>query len=116
MSRKSFRESLNYQCRFEEAEKIKKRYPARVPVIVETRPDVPPLSKRKYLVPRDLTVGEFLHILRKRIKLRPEQALFLFFSGNVLAPTAGMLGKVYETHKDDDQFLYADLCMESTFG
>jgi len=116
MSGKSFRESFDYRRRFAEAERIKKKYPARVPVIVETKPDVPPLSKHKYLVPRDLTVGEFIYVLRNRIKLRPEQALYLFFNSSVIAPAAAMLGVIYENHKDSDQFLYANLCMENTFG
>lgn len=116
MSGKPFRESFDYQRRFEEADRIKKRYPARVPIIVEVETKELLLPKRKYLVPRNLSVGEFLHVLREKTKLRPEQALFLFFGDNILAPSADSLGTIYETHKDTDQFLYAQLCLENTFG
>ncbi len=36
------------------------------------------LDKKKYLVPNDLTVGQFYFLIRKRIQLRAEDALFFF--------------------------------------
>jgi GABA(A) receptor-associated protein len=41
----------------------------------------------RYLVPADLTVGQFVYVIRKRIKLTPEKAIFVFVR-NVL-PTTG---------------------------
>ena len=43
-------------------------------------------SYRRYLVPADLTVGQFVYVIRKRIKLSPEKAIFIFVN-NVLPPT-----------------------------
>lgn len=40
----------------------------------------------RYLVPGDLTVGQFVYVIRKRIKLTPEKAIFIFVN-NVLPPT-----------------------------
>lgn len=40
----------------------------------------------RYLVPSDLTVGQFVYVIRKRIKLSPEKAIFIFVR-NVLPPT-----------------------------
>lgn len=40
----------------------------------------------RYLVPADLTVGQFVYVIRKRIKLSPEKAIFIFVN-NVLPPT-----------------------------
>ena len=40
----------------------------------------------RYLVPADLTVGQFLYVIRKRIKLNSEKAIFIFVD-NVLPPT-----------------------------
>jgi len=53
----------------------------------------------RYLVPADLTVGQFVYVIRKRIKLSPEKAIFIFV-GNVLPPTAAMMSSVYEQNKD----------------
>jgi hypothetical protein len=37
-------------------------------------------------VPSDLTVGQFVYVIRKRIKLSPEKAIFIF-TNNALPPT-----------------------------
>ncbi len=37
-------------------------------------------------MPADLTVGQFVYVIRKRIKLSPEKAIFIFVK-NVLPPT-----------------------------
>ena len=37
-------------------------------------------------MPADLTVGQFVYVIRKRIKLSPEKAIFIFVD-NVLPPT-----------------------------
>jgi hypothetical protein len=29
-------------------------------------------------VPQDLTVGQFVYVIRKRIKIRPEKAVYVF--------------------------------------
>jgi hypothetical protein len=67
--------------------------------------DIPTIDKKKYLVPSDLTVGQFCYVIRKRIKLAPEKAIFIFVN-EVLPPTAALMSSIYEEHKDDDGFLY----------
>lgn len=66
-------------------------------VIVEKAPKarVGDLDKKKYLVPSDLTVGQFYFLIRKRIHLRPEDALF-FFVNNVIPPTSATMGSLYQ--------------------
>ena len=100
-----------------EAERIRAKYPDRVPVICEKadRSDIPEIDKKKYLVPADLTVGQFHYVIRKRIKLAPEKALFLFCS-NTIPPNAALMSTVYEEQKDEDGFLYLQYSGESTFG
>ena len=57
------------------------------------------------MVPADLTVGQFVYVIRKRIKLSPEKAIFIFVD-EVLPPTAALMSSIYEEHKDEDGFLY----------
>ena len=45
-------------------------------------------APRRYLVPADLTVGQFVYVIRKRIKVGPEKAIFMFVK-NTLPPTGG---------------------------
>lgn len=77
-----------------EAERIRIKYPDRVPVICEKadRSDIPDIDKKKYLVPADLTVGQFQYVIRKRIKLAPEKALFVFCS-NHIPPTGKFISR-----------------------
>ncbi|OAY63500.1 Autophagy-related protein 8C [Ananas comosus] len=100
-----------------EAARIREKYPDRIPVIVEKaeRSDIPDIDKKKYLVPADLTVGQFVYVVRKRIKLSAEKAIFIFVK-DTLPPTAAIMSAIYEEHKDEDGFLYMTYSGENTFG
>lgn len=67
-------------------------------------------------MPNDLTVGQFVYVIRKRIKLSPEQAIFLFVDTGTLPPTASLMQTVYDAHKDEDGFIYMTYSGENTFG
>ncbi|TYG36981.1 hypothetical protein ES288_D13G106100v1 [Gossypium darwinii] len=117
MAKSSFKLEHPLERRQAEAARIREKYPDRIPVIVERaeKTDVPEIDKKKYLVPADLTVGQFVYVVRKRIKLSPEKAIFIFVK-NILPPTAAMLSAIYEENKDEDGFLYMTYSGENTFG
>lgn len=73
------------------------------------------IDKRKYLVPADLTVGQFVYVIRKRIRLPAEKAVFIFVN-DILPPTAALMSVIYKEHKDPDGFLYITYSGENTFG
>lgn len=108
-------------CRSEkrkaEADRIRLKYPDRIPVISEKseKSDIPDIDKKKYLVPADLTMGQFVYVIRKRIKLPADQAIFIFVA-NTLPPAAALMSQVYKEHCDQDGFLYVTYSGESTFG
>jgi GABA(A) receptor-associated protein len=77
--------------------------------------DIATIDKKKYLVPADLTIGQFVYIIRKRIKLSPQKAIFIFID-EVLPPAAALMSSIYEEHKDEDGFLYITYSGENTFG
>nr|GEY98151.1 arogenate dehydratase/prephenate dehydratase 1, chloroplastic [Tanacetum cinerariifolium] len=103
----SFKIEHPLEKRLAESSRIREKYPDRVPVIVERaeKTDIPDIDKKKYLVPADLTVGQFVYVVRKRIKLSAEKAIFVFVK-NMLPPTAALMSAIYEEHKDEDGFLY----------
>ena len=43
-------------------------------------------------------------MIRKRIKLSPEKAIFIFVD-EVLPPTAALMSSIYEEHKDEDGYV-----------
>jgi len=112
-----FKKQKTFDLRVEEASKVRDKYPNRIPVICERaeKSDVPEIDKSKYLVPVDLTVGQFVYVIRNRIKLAPEQAVFVFIN-DVMPPTASLMSEVYDQQKDADGFLYIKYSGENTFG
>uniref|UniRef100_A0A3B3Q8H4 GABA type A receptor associated protein like 2 n=1 Tax=Paramormyrops kingsleyae TaxID=1676925 RepID=A0A3B3Q8H4_9TELE len=81
--------SLDHRC--VESAKIRSKYPDRVPVIVEkvSGSQIVDIDKRKYLVPSDITVAQFMWIIRKRIQLPSEKAIFLFVDKTVPQSRSG---------------------------
>uniref|UniRef100_A0A8V0Y7Y9 GABA type A receptor associated protein like 2 n=5 Tax=Sauria TaxID=32561 RepID=A0A8V0Y7Y9_CHICK len=80
-----FKEDHALEHRCVESAKIRAKYPDRVPVIVEkvSGSQIVDIDKRKYLVPSDITVAQFMWIIRKRIQLPSEKAIFLFVDKTV---------------------------------
>lgn len=112
-----FKKSTKFEERFEKANALIKKYPDRVPIICEksigkANPDI---DRNKYLVPVNITLGQFLAIIRKRICIKPEEAIFLFVS-NSIVPSSELIGNIYQTYKDPDNFLYMTYSKENTFG
>ncbi|XP_020681771.1 autophagy-related protein 8f isoform X1 [Dendrobium catenatum] len=113
----SFKKEHSLVTRKEESARIMRKYEDRIPVIVEKvqRSDIQCVDKRKYLVPRDLTVGQFAAVIRKRICLPSEKAMFLFVD-NILPATGALMSELYNEKKDEDGFLYVVYSAENTFG
>lgn len=112
-----FQTQYPFEARYNESTHIKSKYPNRIPIIVEQgeKSNIPDIDKHKFLVPGDMTVGQFIYIIRKRIKLNPDQAIFIFVN-NVLPPTSHVISTLYQEHKNEDGFLYISYTGESTFG
>jgi GABA(A) receptor-associated protein len=109
--------SFKIEQRKSEAEKIRQKYPDRIPVVVERVPNsqIPEIDKRKFLVPNDISVAQFMWIIRKRIQLPSEKAIFLFVNKTIPQSSATM-GQIYSNFKDEDGFLYISYSGENTFG
>ena len=118
-SLKPFKNQHTFEERLTESNRVINKYPDRIPIVCQrsqnaTR-DCPYIDKIKYLVPRDLTMGQFLYVIRKRMSLPSEKALFVFVN-NSIPPTTQMVGDIYNRHKDIDGFLYLHYSYENTFG
>ena len=116
----SFKQLHTTQTRKEEAQRIFTKFPGRIPIIVERAPSatktMPLIDKQKFLVPADLTLGQFTFVIRKRIELSSEKALFLFVN-NTLPTTGSLIREVYAKNYDqEDGFLYVSYCGENSFG
>jgi GABA(A) receptor-associated protein len=95
---------------------LQAKYPGSVLVFVEkgAKSDLPPLDKQKYIVPRDMVIGSFLFMIRKRISLPPEKAIYIFIN-NTLPPSTAKMGELFTLHGKDG-YLRMVVAAESTFG
>ena len=100
--------------RIQISDKILLKYKNRVPIIVDTKNDIQ-LDKNKYIVPDDLTIAQFMFILKKRIFINSEQSVFLLCN-NLLVTNTQLIKNVYYNNKDYDGFLYIIIALENTFG
>lgn len=94
------------------------KYPDRIPVICEKHPysrNAPDIDKHKYLIGFDLTVGQFMSVIRKRMCLNPGVGLYIFING-LIPSNSSILHYLFLDHKDDDGFLYIYYDVENTFG
>ena len=118
MPKKSFIETHPFPRRLEESKRVMEKYPDRIPVIMErskTCKYVPDIDRIKFLVPKDIVVSQFIFIIRKRINITSEKAIFVFVN-NVLPPSSEIMSNLYEEHKNEDGFLYMKYSGENTFG
>jgi GABA(A) receptor-associated protein len=109
--------SSDFERKLIETKRVREKYPERVPVIVEKAKgcNLNNIDKKKYLVPHDLTIGQFISIIRQRIRLSPDKAIFIFIN-NVLPSTSATIGSIYHEMKHGDGFLYIYYNGESVFG
>jgi GABA(A) receptor-associated protein len=95
---------------------IHKRYPNHVPVILESKSNEIILTKKKYLVPSEYTVGMFMNQLREKIKIKPSIAIFIFIN-NQLPTMTDTFGELNINYKDSEtNMLHAYITQEHTFG
>ena len=109
----------------EQALDMRRKFPDRLPVFLAkakscTRLDVPEVDKNKYLAPKTLTVAELMAVVRKRIVVAPEVALFFMVKvgkQGVLLPSSMTIGEAYEQFVNDGtNFLELEYMGENTFG
>ena len=79
-----------------QSEKIMKKYPDKIPVIVKKfkNTNLPDINKSKYIVPKDMNFTNFVYIIRKHIMsqldnksdwiLNAEEAVYYGFADGVL--------------------------------
>ena len=101
-----------------EYNRIIKRYPDKIPIILtmcEQCTNLPPLVKNKYIVPKDISIAQFLFIIRKKLNINESMAIF-FFCKKKLIPTSKKLEDIYDEYKEDNGFVYFEYTSENTFG
>jgi len=113
----TYQKTHSLEKRLLESSRIRQKYPDRIPVIVEklSGSSISTLDQSKFLVPDSLTMSQFIYVLRKRIKLHPHEAIYVFIN-DLLPSTSETLNMLYKVHGNQDGFLYMTYGSENTFG
>lgn len=115
-----FKRDLSLQQRIDESLRITTKYSDRLPVIVEksssASPTLPDLDRNKYLVPGELNVGQFMYVIRKRLEMPSNEALYLLTSKGSMPSSSTLMSDLYAGLKDPDGFLYMTYSGENVFG
>jgi microtubule-associated protein 1 light chain len=78
--------------------------------------DLPLLDKTKFLVPQELTMSQFVTIIRNRLSLSSSQAVYFMVNNKTLASMSATMQEIYSGEKDDDGFLYMVYASQEMFG
>uniref|UniRef100_W5NG28 Microtubule-associated protein 1 light chain 3 gamma n=2 Tax=Lepisosteus oculatus TaxID=7918 RepID=W5NG28_LEPOC len=116
---KPFKQRKSLATRKEEVAGIRLKFPTKIPVIVERyhrEKYLPSLDKTKFLVPQELTMTQFITIIRNRMSLTPSQAFYLLVNNSSLASMSLTMAEVYKDNKDEDGFLYMTYASQEMFG
>lgn len=116
-----FKVKYTVDYRKRESNRILTTHVDKVPVIISKASKICPksvLDRNKFIVPNDLTVGQFLFVIRRHLpELKPHEGLFLYLeSTNDIPATSDSMKIVYDKYMDEDGFLYIKITGESIFG
>ena len=115
-----FKIDHSFEDRLDQSRKIMKKFPDRVPVVVERVPSGPfvgDLQKTKFLLPYDATVAGFMGTIRRQVVVNSGDGFYMFCGNkNVLVSGSNTFQHLYANYKDDDGFLYMLYAGENVFG
>ena len=98
-------------------DKLLNKYPNRVPIKVTVDKNINQIGTTQFLVPKNYTVAKFMMIVRSKINITKDQALFLLIN-NELPPSSDLISNIYSKYNTSTGKRYIDayLKLENTFG
>lgn len=117
-----YQRKKTFDERLSESRRVSLKHPEHIPIIIEPNPKstsekIDMGKKNRFLISKQFNVGQFLHVIRKQVKLTSEQGIFIFTEKDELIPTSMTnMSIVYDHHKNPDGFLYLHISRESVFG
>ena len=117
---KLFKETYTFEERKTHSSDIRVKYPERLPIVMQRSMNdkiLGDMDKIKYLVPGEITITEFMAILRKRLNVNQTTSIYLYNPDNkIILSGTNSIEYLYNKYKNDDGFLYIEYCGENVFG
>lgn len=109
----------DYKITPEELSKIMRKHPGKIPLYItkatDARSTIPDIKKNKFLVPDEFTMANVQHTIRLWLKLKPEEAIFIFIN-NTIPPHNMTMLEIYHKYMSRDGLLRITYTSENTFG
>lgn len=107
--------------RKKESDKIKLKYPDKIPIIIEKygASNIEDIDRHKVLLPKNAKVSQLIYHISKNIKKDETQTIFVYVNASVnpiLPHSNATINDIYCKYKDPDGFLYITYAGENTFG
>ena len=101
-----------------ECDKVLKRHPNKIPIIVEKAPrsKINTIDKTTYLVEPGLSLPQFQATIKKKLELDDKEGIFFLINGKIALSESDTLGNIYEKYKSRDGFLYIAYASEEIWG
>jgi len=113
----SFKQRYQLSERKTSSKKLREQFSDRIPIIIEVAPSSKiTLSKHKFLVPENITLGYFMSIIRKYINILSNESIFVSCENNIIPTMTISILELYTKYCNDDGFLYLYITSENTFG
>ena len=114
-----YKRNNSLERRKSQCNKILQNHPDKIPVILERDKNcqINKPIKTKYILSKEVTMAEFVKIIREKLELKSERALFFLVNGKHSVTMTEDLEQIYSNHKDkDDGFLYMTYSEEIVYG
>jgi GABA(A) receptor-associated protein len=118
--------SFNQKFTSNKIEEILKKYPGRIPIIITSKTikfkdNNNNKNNSNFIIPSNITMAEFIIMIRKRIELFQEESIFVFVTDkktkkDILAPASITMDSLYSQYKDDNLILNLYFEKEAVFG
>lgn len=108
----------SFEKRRMESTRLREKFPDKIPIILEKADtsQLPKVDKQKYLMQREITIGQFLYIIRQKINIDQSESIFLLINNATIPSTGSSIGEIYDKLQDNDGFLYITYSSQQTFG
>eukprot|EP00088_Acartia_fossae_P026624 TRINITY_DN27463_c0_g1_i1.p1 TRINITY_DN27463_c0_g1~~TRINITY_DN27463_c0_g1_i1.p1 ORF type:complete len:142 (-),score=30.85 TRINITY_DN27463_c0_g1_i1:71-496(-) len=118
-SKQSFKQRMSFEARAKEAVDTRKRYPSKVPLVVERyrrEKNIGEIDKVKWLVPVEMTTLQLSIVLKQRLHLPPGKEFFLLINGKTIPSLNVPMVTLHQKFADEDGFLYFTYASQECFG
>ena len=113
-----YKKAKTLEERKAEYKKVIEEHPGKIGIICEKSPKslIKDIEKNKYLIGEELNLAQFNKIIRRKLGMKQEEALFFLVNGKVSITGCDPMNEIYEKYKDKDGFLYIAYASEEVWG